>query len=122
MIYEDLNEFTKGYIDAMFWTECDDDSDEELQKKEFLDLASETLKRIIEDCAGFELNHQKLLEKAGNPSQNGHDFWLTRNGHGAGFWDRGYGAAGLELTNICHDHYPSLNLVLGNDGYLYLEG
>jgi hypothetical protein len=23
-------------------------------------------------------------------SQCGHDFWLTRNRHGTGFWDRGY--------------------------------
>lgn len=26
---------------------------------------------------------------------------LTRNGHGAGFWDRGLGALGTELTNAC---------------------
>ncbi len=28
----------------------------------------------------------------------GHDFALTRNGHGAGFWDRGLGALGDRLT------------------------
>lgn len=28
----------------------------------------------------------------------GHDFWLTRNGHGAGFWDRGLGELGEYLT------------------------
>ena len=30
--------------------------------------------------------------------QLGHDLWLTRNGHGAGFWDRGLGALGDRLT------------------------
>lgn len=30
--------------------------------------------------------------------QMGHDFSLTRNGHGAGFWDRGTGALGDWLT------------------------
>jgi hypothetical protein len=24
---------------------------------------------------------------ARDSGQGGHDFWLTRNGHGAGFWD-----------------------------------
>jgi hypothetical protein len=42
----------------------------------------------------------------------GHDFWLTRNGHGAGFWDRGMGMLGDELTAACKpygsadDHTP----------------
>ncbi len=33
------------------------------------------------------------------PEQFGHDFILTRNGHGAGFWDRGLGDAGRRLTD-----------------------
>lgn len=28
----------------------------------------------------------------------GHDLYLTRNSHGAGFWDRGMGDLGLRLT------------------------
>lgn len=31
--------------------------------------------------------------------QFGHDLALTRNGHGAGFWDRGLGEAGDVLTD-----------------------
>lgn len=31
----------------------------------------------------------------------GHDIWLTRNGHGAGFWDRGLGELGDWLTGMC---------------------
>ena len=30
--------------------------------------------------------------------QLGHDLWLTRNGHGAGFWDRGLGELGERLS------------------------
>jgi hypothetical protein len=30
----------------------------------------------------------------------GHDFYLTREGHGAGFWDRGLGELGDYLTKI----------------------
>ena len=30
----------------------------------------------------------------------GHDFWLTRNGHGTGFWDRGLGDVGDRLSEI----------------------
>lgn len=31
-------------------------------------------------------------------AQIGHDITLTRNGHGAGFWDRGYGPRGERLS------------------------
>ena len=32
----------------------------------------------------------------------GGDFLLTRNGHGAGYWDRGLGEIGETLTDIAH--------------------
>ena len=45
------------------------------------------------DCAAFVT----LIDELGidatqnwNAEQLGHDLWLTRNGHGAGFWDRGH--------------------------------
>ena len=46
--------------------------------------------RAVTDCLAF----LHRVESAGidtyemNPEQIGHDFWLTRNGHGSGFWDR----------------------------------
>jgi hypothetical protein len=38
------------------------------------------------------------------PAQIGHDFWLTRNRHGAGFWDRGLGERGQYLTDASHPY------------------
>ena len=34
----------------------------------------------------------------------GHDLWLTANSHGAGFWDRGAGPIGDELTAAAHPY------------------
>lgn len=34
--------------------------------------------------------------------QIGDDFWLTRNRHGAGFWDRGIEPEGRRLTDAAH--------------------
>jgi hypothetical protein len=45
----------------------------------------------------------------------GHDFWLTRNGHGAGFWDRGLGALGDRLTDASKP-YGEVNLWVDADG------
>ena len=47
-----------------------------------------------------------------------HDFWLTGNRHGAGFWDRGYGADGDTLTEAAHG-YGDVDLYVGDDGQIH---
>src|SRR5712692_4625844 len=84
--FNSLDEFTRGYIEAMFWTECNSDSEPELEDATFDDLAPETLTHIIADCASF----QNMPDSPDNDSDleayaydyslayAGHDFWLTR--------------------------------------------
>ena len=54
------------------------------------------------DVVEFFIKNAELLTTtepwAHDPAQAGHDFALTRNGHGAGFWDHGAGEAGDALT------------------------
>lgn len=42
-----------------------------------------------------------------------HDFWLTRNRHGAGFWDGDYPDGGRKLTKMAHI-YGSVDLMPGD--------
>ena len=49
----------------------------------------------------------------------GHNFALTRNYEGSGFWDLGLGSAGEELTAQAHP-YGECGLYVGDDGGLYL--
>jgi hypothetical protein len=53
-------------------------------------------------------------------AQVGHDFWLTRNRHGAGFWDRGLGELGDRLTAVCRP-YGGSDLYIGDDGAVYVS-
>jgi len=48
------------------------------------------------------------------PEQFGHDLALTRNHHGAGFWDRGLGDAGDVLTDWA-ESIGTLNVFHGHD-------
>lgn len=45
--------------------------------------------------------------------QFGHDFWLNRNGHGAGFWDRGLGTLGDKLSEAAKT-YGECNLYVAD--------
>jgi hypothetical protein len=77
--------------------------------------------RAKRDCQQFRRQNRKLLAGL-DEAQCGHDFWLTRNGHGTGYWDRGYPAEiGEQLTKAC-EASGECNLVVGDDRKLYFEG
>lgn len=122
-----LDPFTLAYLEAALWTSDDDPgSGEWSQHGEWtIDrIASETIARAVRDCRTFQNENTQdldLLPDGRNWSaaeQAGHDFWLTRNHHGAGFWDRGNGDLGERLTTAAHG-YGEVDLYRGDDGLLY---
>jgi hypothetical protein len=124
--FKALDGFTEGYITAAFWL-LDESVSEELDRDAtFADLAPSALDAMIADCAAFQRDQRDLLEAAYEErledydmERAGHDFWLTRNHHGAGFWDRGLGRVGNCLSTCAHT-YPETDLYLGDDGLLYV--
>ncbi len=127
-----LDLFTQAYIECALWSSTDEsneDGGEPLEDNYYpTDIEPETMRRIQEDCAAFQADNRELLDKAGklyshsgqwtHDEQAGHDFWLTRNRHGAGFWDRGLGEVGAALTQKAHE-YGEFNLIVGDDGRIY---
>jgi hypothetical protein len=60
-----------------------------------------------------------VLFRSRSASCGGHDFWLTRNGHGAGFWDGDWPKeAGDRLTKACEE-FGEFDLYIGDDGMIY---
>lgn len=119
--FRKLDTFTQGYVEAIFFTECTSDNPE-LEACNYEDLAPETLARIIADCVDFQSDEATQEDIADDEHRAGVDFWLTRNHHGAGFWDRGddmYRGHGKALTERSHG-YGGRDLYLGDDGKLYL--
>jgi len=113
-----LDTFTLAYVEAAMWTLTDEDGNS-LDYLGLHDIAPETIAKAVDDCAAFQAEYQALLEEAGDDSQNGHDFWLTRNRHGAGFWDRGYPKPiGDGLTKAAHS-YGESNWYVGDDGMVH---
>lgn len=115
------SEFEQGYIDALLWCGVyeENESGELTTTDDLFDLSlvsTDALKQIREDCDAFVSTNRELLDAtAGDYSQHGHDFYLTRNRHGAGFWDRGYGDIGRALTDSAHA-YGEFALMLLADG------
>lgn len=93
----DQQDFIQGYMRCMIWSETDE-SDESGGvpidcNYSTDDFPEADVKEITKDCQRFIKENAALLEEAmGRPGYDsgraGHDFWLTRQGHGAGYWDR----------------------------------
>jgi hypothetical protein len=115
-----LSEFTQAYIEAMLWLEEERLAEESENDISFDLIAPESLEKVIRDCEKFQTENRELLSQCGDDSQNAHDFWLTRNRHGAGFWERGYGKAGDDITNTCHK-YGEVYVYLGDDGKIHID-
>lgn len=87
------------------------------------DVASETRESLREEIADFLDEHADDLREALNSRTGytqahiGQDIALTRNHHGAGFWDRGLNGVGTRLTEAAHN-LGSLELYPTTDGAL----
>lgn len=130
----DVDEVLNQYIETAIWSSHTDDGDELDSSHDADDLADETREEMRQEVSDFlaliERDRPSIYtELAGtlwaDPGQVGHDFWLTRNGHGAGFWDRYYGThPGVELGQYLTSQaksYGGVDLYVGDDDKIYQQ-
>jgi len=116
---------------ALLWSESDDNRD----SLDTLDAepSTELLERIAADWDSFRSQAEAIgfdpdehLAMMLHPDNDGdawnkaaHDFILTRNGHGAGFWDGDWCQPwGDKLTELCRK-FGELNCYVGDDNLIY---
>ena len=114
-----LETFTRAYIECAMWSSTDE-NDKPFDESD-AELSAEAQQQMRDDCKDFiETAEPLLLQSRLTWESAGHDFWLTRNRHGAGFWDRGLGRIGQELTDLAHP-YGECYLYTGDDGQIYCQ-
>lgn len=122
-----LDDFTRSYLETALWSSTvttGERDDEPLDENHDLsDLAQSVVDEAITDCADFRSNSATQLAEAYeirgyNERKAGHDFWLSRNGHGAGFFDEGNEECWDKLQDAAR-HYGAVDLYIGDDGQIY---
>ena len=113
-----LDDFTRGYLEAIEWL-LDDKT-----RAEITAFAPTLIEEAKADCAAFLQSEAddlaRYCELTGRDmSDAGVDFWLTRNRHGAGFWDRGNDPVFRRLTEASRP-YGGRNAYAGDDRLLHL--
>lgn len=115
--------FVQSYIETALWSSTDSNgvSLDDAKYAE-TELAPETAERFTKDCAAFIEKGSAVYPEyfVGLAAQTtAHDFWLTRNRHGAGFWDGDYPEViGEVFTDLAHS-FKECDLCVGDDGKIY---
>lgn len=108
--------FVEAYIEAMFFTNGSS-SEDELYELGIDDISFYLAKSILRDCAIFQAACFDQID--GSYKEAGHDFWLTRNGHGAGFWDGDWNKQhGIHLTEVS-EAFGECEVYKGDDSLIY---
>ena len=112
-----LDTFTTQYLETALWSSTDDDDRPLNENYGLEDISLAALQEAIAECQSFQSDHFDLIKS--DLSRAGHDFWLTRNRHGTGFWDGDWGPeVGAILTDAAHI-WGSIHLSVGDDGQIY---
>ncbi len=107
-----IQDFQTGYIECLLWT--DEESTKELVSDHGRDweefdwsvdqLTQDAKTRIREVVEDFVMDNladvQEYIARGQLAYHVGHDFALSQNGHGTGFWDRGMGELGDRLHKV----------------------
>jgi hypothetical protein len=130
----ELDAFFQGFIEAMLWSTP---GDVEAMEEDLLnyDLAENTRLALRALCENWTRQQETLLREYVERRQPdtcagpidtfayaGHDFWLTSAGHGVGFWDRGLGDLGDQLTAACKPLEYRMEAYVGDDNLVYVTG
>lgn len=132
----EFEHFFHAYCVAALWSSTDTVNGEHVNlddDHDTDDIEEATLKQMRENCEKFwetglplineeEDNHTFRRGSDGSDiyQSAGHDFWLTQNGHGAGFWDGDWPTHGEALTEMSKV-FSEMNLYVGDDGKIYGE-
>lgn len=130
-----LSPFARAALGTLLWSECDEDGSPLLEDApgthyetgqdvpcEDYEWDPEGLAEFALECDAFlrDLGAESLLEALPEDS-HAHNFILSRNGHGAGYWDLGLDETGTRLHRMTKP-YGTVGLYRGGDGTIYFHG
>lgn len=130
-----IDAMVQGYLECQLWAglDCREDGEEPVpydDNYDISDISPDYVDKITDEFRELVYAHplavRMYLNTVGKYDQTGyerngtfgHNYYLTREGHGAGFWDRGLGELGDYLTDIAKYAGSADDLWDNGDGVL----
>lgn len=127
-----LETFTRGYCEAALWSTSDESNEQGgdplNENYSSGDIAPETMAKMRADCKKFYAENYddiQLLDQDPRSKQTsveelaGFEFWLTRNGHGTGFWDVAMDEEARDRLTTAAGLFGEFDLIVGDDGQIH---
>jgi hypothetical protein len=120
--------FIYGYLTAALWSSTDDEGEPLDAQFDTDDIAPETLEQMTSDCDLFWTQCREQITCDDGPTgphgtsqieMAGHDFWLTRCGHGAGFWNGDWPEPHSTILDEAARAFGNVDLYIGDDGKVW---
>jgi hypothetical protein len=116
-----------SYIEAALWSSVDDEGvplDKNYKAEDIDPLTKLHMLRDVNQAVTLADAFVPGWREYWDNDHFGYDFWLTRCGHGSGFWSRApthpseEGEIGEKLSTIARS-FGSVDLYVGDDGVIY---
>ena len=98
--WNELSSFVRGYLTCAYWTSDPKPGQGEYAKERecHAKTTAQSVEKAVEDCALFQRGNATDLELSGvSDDKAGHNLWLSRNGHGSGWFDE------YSITDLQHE-------------------
>lgn len=107
----------RGYLTCALWSSTTMDDVPLDRGHNLTDFTASAMEKSVLDCAAFFIQAEELIASVETNTigrtdiweMAGYDFWLTRNGHGAGFWDGDWDKLPYGMTTV--DLGPTLTRI-----------
>lgn len=118
-VQEGMDPVLYQYLRTALWSSTDMNTEENLDKDyDVDDFGQEAMQRARGDLIKFQNAAGEALDGL-DMTKVAHDLWLTRNGHGAGFWDGDYSDnIGKILTKLAQQ-MGEVHPIVGEDNKIY---
>jgi len=110
-----FDHFMRHYLEAMCFTDFE-------TEVELPPLSQEMAVQVLRECGTFYLLAREYMTDDNDLEMCAHDFWYTRNGHGAGFWDGDWPEPACSKLTGFSERFGEAHVYKGDDGLLYQSG
>lgn len=130
----DLRVFVEVYVETAIWSTADAKTSAFLDELGFgpYDFSTAAVQQIRADCKyfiatyGAYFDDDRYLADFDNDDESAfvqaaHDFWLTRNGHGPGFYDGDWREPAAKVLTDAATRMGAFDIEIGDDGKLHLQ-
>ncbi len=116
----DYETFIQSYLETAAWAACLTDAEGNEINGEDYEFSPEAILYLTRQALAFLSTPGVLEALAGREDQGGHDFWLTSNHHGAGFWDGDWEEEAGEFLTKASRPYAT-DLYCGDDDLIHID-